>query len=302
MPLAKTSPIFDNPLHKTTRSVGKVSCIMNPHSSSSLRTRKGPASYRKRSAFSLVELLAVIVIIVILLGFLMALLPAMRERARQVECTGHLRQIHALMMTYVVDHNGVFHASPNGGRWQDNAGAPLPPEDSQAYWGVAYGGVNKSNQALFNCPSMTTDVDDWRVGEDYVEPYRYASYGLNRYINDRVLSQWESPASLILAQDSTEQTMDGFGSMDADGVIHYSSWNDTLFQVPGHRWNLQEWRAGGQWFAYVPEAERGWFRHRRQCNTLWLDGHASAIRETTGPGVEAHWYIGRERAVTAIWR
>ncbi|MFO1531806.1 MAG: hypothetical protein U1F77_19240 [Kiritimatiellia bacterium] len=248
------------------------------------------------------ELLAVVVFIVILLALVMVLLPAMRERARQVDCTAHLRQIHGLMMTFAADHDGFFHASPNGGRWRDDAGAPLRPEHSLAYWGVAYGGVAESQQALFNCPSMTNDVDDWRVGEDYVEPFRYASYGLNRYVNARALAQWENPSTLILAQDATEQTMDGFGSMDADGVIRYGATNDTLFQVPGHRWNLQEWRAGGQWFAYVPEAERGWFRHRNECNTAWLDGHASAIPETTGPGVEAQWYIGRERAVTAIWR
>ena len=61
-----------------------------------------------RSAFSVVELLVVISIIVLLIALLIPALGAAREQARQAMCLGNQRQITAASLAYTNDHDGEF--------------------------------------------------------------------------------------------------------------------------------------------------------------------------------------------------
>jgi len=60
---------------------------------------------RKR-AFTLVELLVVIGIIVVLIAILMPVLGRAREHARQVKCASNIRQILCSMFMYASDNKG----------------------------------------------------------------------------------------------------------------------------------------------------------------------------------------------------
>jgi prepilin-type N-terminal cleavage/methylation domain-containing protein/prepilin-type processing-associated H-X9-DG protein len=72
-------------------------------------------------AFTLIELLAVIAIIGVLAGIVLAVLGTSRESARIAQCGSNLRQIGVAMQTYSNDHKGMFPALYNGteGAWSN---------------------------------------------------------------------------------------------------------------------------------------------------------------------------------------
>ena len=74
--------------------------------------------------FTLIELLVVIAIIAILAAMLLPALNSAREKAKEIKCTGNLRQIATAMQMYIDEHNGVIPAyngnfGDNSGKWQD---------------------------------------------------------------------------------------------------------------------------------------------------------------------------------------
>lgn len=61
---------------------------------------------RRRAAFTLVELLAVIAIVGVVAGLILIGLGAMRQRANTSVCQSNLRQIGAAVLTFASDHRG----------------------------------------------------------------------------------------------------------------------------------------------------------------------------------------------------
>jgi len=72
-------------------------------------------------AFSLIELLVVMVIIALLIGLLMPALARAKEEARKTQCRSNLRQIGLAMMIYVSDNGGWTPeiGGVYGGRYSD---------------------------------------------------------------------------------------------------------------------------------------------------------------------------------------
>ena len=253
---------------------------------------------KKRHAFTLIELLVVIAVIAILLAILMPALRAAKNQAKKTVCSSHVKGLVLSMRMYIDDYEGKTHNSPNNGLW-DNAHEhptvvkPYGLNDSMAYWGIAYFPYSK-NKKIFYCPGKQR-VDDWPEwgppwGIQSQEYFKYCSYGLNGYItNKKIDHEFKHHSEVIAYQDHIEQKLDSIGS-------------DMFCIGPGGRINIPQWRrasqggsgfvdsnwSGDQWHDTVQEC----FRHRGSSMTVWLDGHVTEIKETTGEDIPAKWYSG----------
>ncbi len=72
---------------------------------------KNTALNRLRTAFTLIELLVVIAIIAILAGLLLPAVSRAKERGRQAQCIGQVRQLSAAMMMRATDEKLRFPAA-----------------------------------------------------------------------------------------------------------------------------------------------------------------------------------------------
>ncbi len=80
---------------------------------------------RTRLAFTIVELLVVIGILVVLAGIILAVLPAARQRSYEVHCMSNLHQLGAAYAAYQQDWGGV---EADAGRFYEPWQLGLPPK------------------------------------------------------------------------------------------------------------------------------------------------------------------------------
>ncbi|RRJ94390.1 prepilin-type cleavage/methylation domain-containing protein [Opitutaceae bacterium TAV4] len=109
-----------------------------------------------RRAFTLIELLAVIVIIGILTTLIVVTLGRVRDKAREAHCKSNLRQIGTMIGLYMADNKGRLPCNPNG--------HPAYPTDSNRwiFLLLPYGskpwkaGARSGAGTPFYCPSNHT--------------------------------------------------------------------------------------------------------------------------------------------------
>lgn len=87
---------------------------------------------RMPRAFTLVELLVVIGIIVVLMSLLLPTLFNARESARRAACASNIRQLGQALIAYATDHDGSLPVH-HGGQGQNNVSAPT----GQDLWDLA---------------------------------------------------------------------------------------------------------------------------------------------------------------------
>lgn len=264
-----------------------------------------PRTVCRSKGFTLIELLVVIAVIAILAGLLLPALAKAKEKGRHAACINNLRQISLGTTMYAQDNADAFHhyldagrraQVPNHGQWtltpqhKELLDLSNPNQVQIAYWGVAYISYFAGTKRTFRCPSAKI-VDEWReTGLAY--PHEFwlnSSYGINRFValeppnpltadpeRARKLSGMASPQTTVFAQDSAEQRMEGP--------------EDSLGIFPGYQECLTQWKYRLAGFYPGKKMEFEWFRHNRQCATLWVPGNVSSIRHSRG--VDYRWYSG----------
>lgn len=159
---------------------------MNPPPSDLLRSRSP-------SAFSLVELLVTVGIVLLLASLTISVTSAARENARRARCIGNLRQIATAFITYLNENNNI-----------------MPQRFYPAYPPLGYDDLLlpylDGQQKVFLCPS--------RINSAFP---REPSYGMNWYYDNANATLVDQPAATILIAE-TDRGFGGSHRADRDSI------------------------------------------------------------------------------------
>ena len=237
-----------------------------------------PMGVRRRTlrGFSLVELLAVVVIILILLSILMPMASHMKERGRSVNCLGKLRQIGGAIQVYMVDYNGVFPGSGGQGGMINTGPEPwqkeymgnevLEPGERGYNFGategtlVPYLGVTKSRlRTFYMCPSMPVGVrnapwtgNNGRFDYTYFKVFAGARRSSVPLKAQLYVDRYSYPTPLLTEEDPYAYVNNRYMDPGHSGADRMGAWH-----LPGER-------------TYAFEGGNG--------NYAAVDGSASSVR------------------------
>lgn len=232
---------------------------------------------RKRCAdgFTLVELLVVISIIGLLMAILLPSLRNAREQARTAVCGSNIRTLAVANITYASDHAGRYCPGAVGirlanlHRWHGARDSKAEPFDPRRGPLTPYLGLGEGIRA---CPSFRDFANE---GGQAFEKGN-GGYGYNHAYLGRIVRKHDQGSFEVVTDEHGVQServrrpgetvmfTDSAFAAVADGVIEYS------FAEP---------RFHPEWIRFHARADPSvHFRHRKQVNVVWCDGHVG--RET----------------------
>lgn len=207
--------------------------------------------YFGENNFTLIELLVVIAIIAILAAMLLPAMNQARETAKKASCIANEKQIGQVFFNWAGDHDGYMLGLNTPSPYKAPFGPGTKPAGySWSYILVKEGYFNFQKAptpagTIFGCPSWTPgstatveSATDWRLSDPN---YGYNAYWLGWTSGTdhyfHRITQIERPTDTIAFTDS----------------------NMGIYSLP--HWTI----------AYLPK-----FRHGKNTNVLWGDGHVSS--------------------------
>jgi prepilin-type N-terminal cleavage/methylation domain-containing protein/prepilin-type processing-associated H-X9-DG protein len=228
------------------------------------------ASTIRRAAFTLVELLVVLVIIAVLAALLFPALQAAIDEGRKTACLSNLRQIGAGVAAWAADHDGEIPYGPNAPAFTSPAdlypstGAPTSLLSLRKGKPVALGllldtYLAKTPKVLF-CPGcdqpQDADTELSRVGKSQAQGSYYYRHGGNTQLFDDPYAPFTPSLKLNNLGDNR------------NGVPIRALVIDTMFLCP----------PGLDAFGVKPRT----YHRQKYVNILFTDGHATSRSNTDG--------------------
>jgi prepilin-type processing-associated H-X9-DG protein/prepilin-type N-terminal cleavage/methylation domain-containing protein len=230
-----------------------------------------------RRAFTLIELLIVLAVLILLAAILFPVIAPLREATQNATCQSHLRQLGAAVRLYAQEYDGHF---PFGGSRPNFGDGEVGTWDWQNTIARYLKGSAISKRKIYRCPS-STDLD-----EDPQDPTRW-EWDRNpvSYLYNNELARNRQPVteSAVKAPSACWLLLDGhsdWGCADlanCRGVDWLGRPNtvwlmeDTIFQSDGSL--VTGWLS---WQGYT----WGLPRHNGGANVCYTDGHVRWMKVT----------------------
>ena len=252
------------------------------------------SSLVRRHRFTLIELLVVIAIIAILAGMLLPALNKARERARNISCSGTLKNIGQASFLYTENYNGWIVRSDYipPGKTSTTGVRKLWKEQLSPFMGFrgeVFGDDGKFSLAVikyaskvrgaFYCPSVKTPEtlrNTTSGAMEYTHRYNIYCYGMP-YHGNAGANNFPGKKHLKITQLSGKGASDQvlFGDINDEGTAGGSQNQSHMLDI----WPRTT--------TYLNNIGR---RHGGFSNMAWMDGHVDSRTNTTMTGrTEERW-------------
>lgn len=211
---------------------------------------------RKKSGFTIIELLITVAVIAVLAGLLLPALNAAKLKAQTVRCSGNLRQLGTFLLFYTEQNDSclpAYNGNEDGysqGKWIDCAYSIHRHTVVRDHAWLEKQGTLYVAKEPFRCPSAAVTQFEGSGNLRYIVARHY---GMNGWLSKSFLPRIANPSQRSLLFD-----------MDQPGV---SAWVNPEARNADGMVNRSE---GGSWRHYSGAG----------ANVLFVDGHVSGMRES----------------------
>ncbi len=246
---------------------------------------------KRRTAFTLVELLVVIGIIALLISILLPALNKARASAKALQCASHQRQIAAAILMYCNDNKGAF---PSNDLVLDSAYSYTWGWFTRPLVGRYLGDTNTrvafyTSLNIYFCPATT---------------YTYSSAGRPNYGGNFGIGYNTNPFARLWKPDRNGRPHGKLGTIrEASKQLILADVGGTNAGVLSSTWvqmyNGEAISYGGAGFATNPANGATSYRHRRKANVAFADGHVETFTSNMDDNfqVNTHRDVGLHRAI-----